>query len=164
VSDQDPYERGFEVAQRRRVDLREPPPDVVRRPPRMSWKVVLGALAVVVLIAVGRGISARDATSLHASCTKAQLALGEKSVPSRGPQLLHWAATVPAGTRFLVAVDAAGHSGHAQQSPVQVMGQACLARGQFGVLVPPGHYTVALVQVGVTEQRLAARDVVITAR
>jgi hypothetical protein len=167
----DPFEHGFEVAQRRRLDLPlEPMRDERRRwqrPGRIGWQVIVAALGVVVLVAVGRAATARNATGLKANCAKFQIAVGEKSVPSRGATLLHWAVTAPADTRFAVAIDRPGGdaNGHAQVAPVQTMGKGCLAHGQFGVLVPPGSYLLSLLrEVGPAnaEERMAFRAVTVT--
>jgi len=168
----DPFERGFEVAQRRRLDLPPEPVDDERkrrqRPGRLGWQVILIALGVVVLLAVGRSVTARNATALKADCTKFQLAVGEKSVVSRGPALLHWAVTAPAGARFSVAISKPQGSVNGQEQGTRelVMGKGCIARGAFGVLVPPGHYLVELlrpVNPGNAEQRMAFRNVTVTA-
>jgi hypothetical protein len=169
----DPFEHGFEVAQRRRLNLPpEPPPEDRKRwqrPTRLGWQVIVVALGVVVLLAVGRAVTARNATGLKGDCKKVQLAVAEKSVQSRGAGLLHWAATAPAGTRFVVAIDSLGGdaNGHAQVTPTQTMGSGCLAHGQFGVLVPPGRYNVSVYRaVGApvpVEERLASRSVTVTA-
>ena len=167
----DPFERGFEVAQRRRLDLPPEPTDERKRwqrPGRIGWQVIVGALAVVLLLAVGRAVTARNATGLKADCTRMQLAVAEKSVQSRGSSLLHWAVTAPAGTRFAVSINPRGPSvnGAEQSTPEQTMSKGCLAHGQFGVLVPPGSYRVNLVRgstPGNIEQRVAFRDVTVTA-
>jgi hypothetical protein len=170
----DPFEHGFEVAQRRRLNLPpDLPPDLPpghrkrwQRPSRISWQVIVVALGVVVLLAIGRAVTSRNATGLKADCTKFQLAVAEKSLTSRGAALLHWAATAPAGTRFTVTIDRpdGDSNGHAQQTPTQTMGRGCLAHGQFGVLVPPGRYNVSLVRpVGAAEERMAFRQVTVTA-
>ena len=165
----DPYEHGFEVAQRRRLDLPpEPliPPDRKRwqRPGRLGWQVIVVALAVVVLLGIGRAVTARNATGLKADCSRLQLAVAEKSLTSRGPQLLHWAVTGPKGTRFQVAIQPPDGLVHAQLSPAQTMSDGCLARGQFGVLVPPGSYQVVYLRLdGQAVQRIAARPVKVTA-
>lgn len=168
----DPYEHGFEVAQRRRLDL---PTDPIRderkrwqRPGRIGWQVILVALGVVVLLAVGRAVTARNATHLRADCTRFQLAIAETSLQSRGAGLLHWAVTAPAGTRFVVAIDRppGGDGRHEQVTPVETMGSGCLAHGQFGVLVPPGSYQVGLVrevQPGDRQERMASRRLTVTA-
>ena len=155
----DPYEHGFEAVQRQRLDL--PPVEAdgapVKRPPRVSWRWLAIALGVVVAIAVGRGATSR-ANSLHASCSKAQVALGEKSVASHGSGVLNWSATAAAGTRFAVAINAgtvtlnsssqpsavASGAGGTQVSRVLPMPKGCLAHGVFGVLVEPGNYQVTL--------------------
>ena len=169
----DPYEHGFEVAQRRRLDLPPEPTKEERkrwqRPGRVGWQVIVFALGVVVLVAVGKAVTARNATGLKADCTKFQLAVAEKSVQSRSSTLLHWAVTAPAGTRFVVSINPRGASftDPRQQSTQDLtMSKDCLARGQFGVLVPPGSYQVNLLRVvnpGNAEQRMAFRDVTVTA-
>lgn len=156
----DPYEHGFEAVQRQRLEL--PPVEAdgapVKRPPRVSWRWLAIALAVVLAIAVGRGATSK-ANSLHANCSKPQVAIGEKSVTSRGSSVLNWSATSAAGTRFAVAINArsvtvsggpdqlaavpAG-AGGAQVSRLMPMPHACLAHGVFGVLVDPGNYQVTL--------------------
>lgn len=166
----DPFERGFEVAQRRRLDLPPEPTHGERkrwqRPSRFSWQVIVGALGLVVLVAIGKAVTARNATGLKADCTKFQLAVAEKSVQSRSSTLLHWAVTAPAGTRFVVAISKPGGSATGQEQGIeQSMGKGCLAHGQFGVLVPPGHYLVELLRVvnpGNVEQRMAFRDITVT--
>ena len=120
----DPYERGFEVARRGRLDLPpEPTRDERTRWQRPGWQVTLLALGVVVLLAVGKSVTARNATGLKANCAKFQLAVAEKSVPSHGDSPLHWAATAPAGTRFVVAIDkpAGSANGHEQVTRVETM-------------------------------------------
>ena len=169
----DPYEQGFEVAQRRRLNLPpEPPPEERKRwqrPSRIGWQVIVVALGVVVLLAIGRAVTSRNATGLKADCTRFQIAVAEKSVTSRGSTLLHWAVTAPAGTHFTVAIDkpAGSVTGHEQQTPLQTMSRDCLAHGQLGVLVPPGRYNVSLVRpVGgpvPVEERMAYRPVTVTA-
>src|SRR3954470_13646923 len=103
-------------------------------PGRIGCEVIVAALGVVVLVAVGRAATARNATGLKANCAKFQIAIGEKSVPSRGATLLHWAVTAPAGTPYVVAIDRPGGSvnGHEQATREAAMGSGCLARGQFG--------------------------------
>jgi hypothetical protein len=163
----DPYEHGFEVAQRRRLDL-PPEPEPERhsrwqRPGRVGWQVLVVLLGIVVLVAIGRAMTARNATNLRADCTHMRLAVAEDSVVSRGSSLLHWAATAPSGTRFVVAIDPAGSARHAQVTPAQSMGGGCLARGEFGVLVPPGDYDVTLLRLdGDTETKMATRSVSVT--
>lgn len=168
----DQFEQGFEAAQRRRLNLPpELPPEQHKRwqrPGRVGWQVILVALGFVLLLAVGRAVSARNATGLKADCAKFQLAVADSSVRSRGSTLLQWAATAPAGTRFVVGIDRPGGSvtAHEQVTPVQTMTKDCLAHGQFGVLVPPGRYLLALyreVQPGNVEERMALRDVTVTA-
>ena len=168
----DPFEHGFEVAQRRRLDLPPEPTKDERkrwqRPGRLGWQVIVGALGLVLLVAIGKAVTARNATGLKADCKRFQLAVGEKTVASRGPTLLHWAVTAPAGTRFIVAIAKPGGSAQGQEQGTreQVMGSGCLVHGQFGVLVPPGHYLVELLRVvdpGNVEERLAFRDVTVTA-
>ena len=168
----DPFERGFDSAQRRRLDLPPEPTKDERkrwqRPGRLGWQVIVGALGVVLLLSIGRAVTARNATGLKADCKRFQLAVGEKSVVSRGPTLLHWAVTAPVGTRYVVAIAKPGGSAHGQEQGTreQVMGSGCLAHGQFGVLVPPGHYLVELLRVGNpgnVEERMAFRDVTVTA-
>ena len=166
----DPYEHGFEVAQRRRMHL---PPEPLtspgrgrwQRPGRVGWQVLLVALGVVVLLAVGRAVTARNATGLKADCSRLQLATAETSVQSRGPQLLHWAVTGPRGTRFQVAIQPPDGLLHAQFSPAQSMPGGCLARGQFGVLVPPGRYEVVYLRLdGKVMQQIAQRALTVTSR
>lgn len=163
-SPHDPYQYGFDVGQRRRLPLPDLPDEDLRRrrrPPRDTWKWVIGGLAVVTAVAIGRGIAGRHATSLTADCHRLQVAVGEKSVPSRGAELLHWAVTAPAGTRYVVAVNArtltvSGDVANAvpivgtagQASRVHTMGHGCLDTGVFGVLLPPGTYAVTLFDVG----------------
>jgi hypothetical protein len=164
----DPYEHGFEVAQRRRLNLPVDPPAEHRkrwqRPGRLGWQVLVVALGVVVLLAIGRAMTARNATGLKADCNRAQLAVAEKTVVSRGPALLHWAATAPSGTRFFVAITPVGSSTPAQATPMETMTGKCLARGEFGVLVAPGRYVVRLIRlVGPTETTVASRPVTVTA-
>lgn len=169
----DPYEHGFEVVQRRRLNLPpEPPPEERKRwqrPSRVGWQVIIVALGVVVLLAVGRAVTSRNATGLKPDCTRFQIAVAEKSVTSRGSTLLHWAVTAPAGTHFTVAIDKpqGGPNGHEQDTPLQTMGRECLAHGQFGVLVPPGRYNVSLVRPlggpASVEERMAYRTVTVTA-
>jgi hypothetical protein len=165
----DPYEHGFEVAQRRRLHLPlDPPPESRKRwqrPGRLGWQVLVVALGVVVLLAVGRAITARNATRLKPSCSQLQLAVAETSVVSRGAGLLHWAVTGPAGMTFQVAIEPPGGRSHAQISPAQVMPAQCLARGQFGVLVPAGRYTVVYIRRhGQVDERVGARPVTVTNR
>jgi hypothetical protein len=166
----DPFERGFDVAQRRRLDLPpEPAKDERRRwqrPGRLGWQVIVGALGLVLLFAIGKAATARNATGLKADCTRFQIAVAEKSVPSRSATLLHWAVTSPAGTRFVVAIDTTSGSSpaHAQAAPGETMGKGCLSHGQFGVLVPPGTYRVDLLTVGgVLDKLVASRAVTVTA-
>ena len=168
----DPFERGFESAQRRRLDLPPEPTQDERkrwqRPGRLGWQVIVVALGVVVLIAVGRSVTARNATGLKPDCKRFQLAVGEKTVVSHGPALLHWAATAPAGTRFYVAIAQVDGSvnGFEQRTREQTMSGDCIARGQFGVLVRPGHYLVELLQnvnPGNAVKRLAFHAVTVTA-
>jgi hypothetical protein len=165
----DPYEHGFEVAQRRRLDLPvEPPPQEHRRwqrPGRLGWQVVVAALGVVALLAIGRAVTARNATGLKPNCSRLALAVAEKTVQSHGPALLHWAATGPKGTKFIVAIEPSDGLARAQVSPDQVMPGGCLAHGQFGVLVPPGDYDVVLMRLdGKAAQQVAHRPVTVTGR
>lgn len=161
----DPYEHGFEVAQRRRLNLREldedSPYGAPKRPPRISWKWLLALLAVVLMLGIGRSITARNATALKANCSKVQIGLGETSLRTHGPQLLHWAVTGAPGTRFVVAIGDPGTAAH-QSTTVQTMPRACIARGEFGVLVPPGHYPVSVTRVG-DSAPAASKTVSITA-
>jgi len=154
----DPYEYGFEVAQRQRQPLQELPEDP--QPPRGglgrdTWKWTLGGLAVVSAIALTRGLQATEAGSLDPNCGKVQVKVASHSVVSRGGDLLRWSATASPGVRYVVAVNASsvtldgtvanavpavGAAG--QASRVQTMGHGCLGRGSFGVLLPPGTYPV----------------------
>lgn len=164
----DPYEHGFEAARRRRLDL---PPELPperrsrwQRPGRLGWQVLVVALGVVVLLAVGRAVTARNATGLSADCSRLQLAVAEKSVPSKRAQLLHWAATGPKGLRYTVAIVSTERTGRTQTTAVQTMPAGCLAHGQFGVLVPPGRYDVVLTRVDAASSvRVAQRPVTVTA-
>ena len=156
----DPYEHGFEAIQRQRLDL--PPVDAadgpVKRPPRVSWRWLVIALAVIAAIAIGRGVTS-NSDALHASCSKSQVAVSEKSVTSHGSGVLNWSATAAAGTRFAVAINAGGltvngtsdeptaiaaGAGGTQVSRLMPMPHGCLAHGVFGVLVDPGSYQVTL--------------------
>ena len=167
----DPYEHGFEVAQRRRLHL--PPEPMVppgnkrwQRPGRVGWQTLVVTLGVVVLIAIGRAVTAQHATGLKANCSREQISIAEKSVQSRGSALLHWAVTAAPGTRFVVAIDRPEGSvnAHEQATTEQSMSKGCLAEGQFGVLVPPGTYNVSLVLFdGAAERRAAFRTVTVTA-
>jgi hypothetical protein len=178
----DPFEHGFEVAQRRRLDL--PPVDLPpepgrrwQRPARLGWRVLLLLLAVVVLLGIGRAVTARNSTGLRSDCSRVQLALAEHSVVSRSSTLLHWAATAPVGTRYVVAVNAQSvdvavgpptavpkTGPHAQVSSVQTMGTGCLTTGEFGVLVPPGDYDVTLFRVDGTQATpVVTKQVTVTA-
>jgi hypothetical protein len=175
----DPYQYGFDVAQRRRIPLPEIPEEGQRRrrPPRDTWKWVLGGLAVVTGVAIGRGVAARNATALSADCHRFQVAVGEKSVVSHSSHLLHWAVTGPAGTSYVVALNARslsvsgdvanavpGVGSAGQASRVQKLGHGCLATGVFGVLLPPGRYDVTLFQVDVvTAIPVAHTSVTVTA-
>jgi hypothetical protein len=174
----DPYEYGFDVAQRRRQSLPELPAKPHRRrgPSRDTWKWTLGALAVVTAVAVGRGVQATHTSALKADCTRAQVKVGEKSVVSRGGGLLHWSATGARGLRYVVAVDAktvtvAGNVATAvpatgtagQASRVQTMGGGCLGHGAFGMLLPAGTYPVTLFRIdGGTATVLAQTQVKVT--
>ena len=165
----DPFERGFELAQRRRLDLPLEPSEQERkrwqRPGQFGWQVIVGALGLVLLVAIGKAVTSRNATGLKADCSRMQLSVAEKTVPTRGATLLHWAVTAPAGTRFVVGIDSATGdvNGHAQATPEQAMSKGCLAHGQFGVLVPPGTYRVVLVRVsGALQERVASKSVTVT--
>ena len=154
----DPYEYGFEVAQRQRQPLPELPEDP--KPPRLgrdTWKWTLGALAVLSAIAITRGVQSTHQGSLSPNCGRFQVKVASHTVVSRGGQLLRWSATSAAGVRYVVAVNASsvtldgpvatavpavGAAG--QASRVQTMGHDCLGRGSFGVLLPPGTYPVTL--------------------
>jgi hypothetical protein len=160
VTPADPYEHGFEAVQRQRLQL--PPAEAeggpLKRPPRVSWRWLVIALAVVAAIAIGRGLTS-SSNALHANCSKAQVAVSEKSVTSHGSGVLNWSATAPAGTRYAVAINAgsvtasgssdqptaeAAGAGGTQVSRLQAMPHGCLAHGVFGVLVEPGNYRVTL--------------------
>ena len=177
----DPFEHGFEVAQRKRLDL--PPIDIPddagsrwQRPARLGWRVLLILLAIVVLLAVGRAVTSRNSTGLKSDCSRVQLAVAEKSVASRSSTLLHWGATAPAGTKFVVAINARtvdptaspptatpASGTQTQVSPVQTMTTGCLTTGQFGVLVPPGRYDVTLFRVeGTTATPVVTKSVTVT--
>jgi hypothetical protein len=166
----DPFEHGFEVAQRRRLDLPPEPTKEERkrwqRPGRTGWQVIVFALAIVLLLSIGKAVTARNATGLKGDCSRFQLAVAEKSVQSRGAALLHWATTAPAGTRFVVAIDKTGApvTEHEQATPPQTMPSGCLAHGQFGVLVPPGTYRVdVFTSEGVLDRLVASHTVTVTA-
>lgn len=156
----DPYEHGFEAVQRQRLEL--PPAEVeggpVKRPPRVSWRWLVIALAVVAAIAIGRGVTS-SSQALHANCAKDQVAISEKSVTSHGSGVLNWSATAAAGTRYAIAINAGSVSvngssdqptavaagvGGTQVSRLASMPRGCLAHGVFGVLVEPGSYQVTL--------------------
>jgi hypothetical protein len=181
ASPPDPFEHGFEVAQRRRLAL--PPVDVPpepggrwQRPARFGWRVVVALLAIVVLLGIGRAMTARNSTGLKSDCSRVQLALGDSSVASRSSTLLHWAATAPVGTKFVVAINARtldattmpptatpATGTQTQVGPVQTMGSGCLTTGQFGVLMPPGHYDVTLFRLDGTQATpVATRPVTVT--
>lgn len=177
----DPFEHGFEVAQRRRLDL--PPVDTPtepgrrwQRPARFGWRVIVALLAIVVLLGIGRAMTARNSTGLKSDCSRVQLSLAEKSVVSRSSTLLHWAATAPVGTRFVVAINAQTLGlesnpptatpkvgARTQVGPAATMGSGCLTTGQFGVLMPPGRYDVTLFRVGGTQATpVVTREVTVT--
>lgn len=159
----DPYEYGFEVAQRQRQPLPELPEDP--KPPRAglgrdTWKWTLGALLVLSVIAITRGVQATHQGSLEPNCSRVQVKVASHTVVSRGGQLLRWSATSSAGVRYVVAVNAssvtidgtvatavpaAGAAG--QASRVETMGHGCLGRGSFGVLLPPGTYPVTFFRI-----------------
>ncbi|MDQ1684354.1 MAG: hypothetical protein QOC82_1091 [Frankiaceae bacterium] len=159
----DPYEYGFDVAQRRRQPLPEMPEEPRRRfggISRDTWKWTLGALAVLTTIAITRGVQATREGSLKPNCGRFQVKVAEHSVVSRGGQLLRWSATSAPGVRYVVAVNATsvtlegtvatavpavGAAG--QASRLETMGRGCLGRGSFGVLLPPGTYPVTLFRV-----------------
>lgn len=158
----DPYEYGFEVAQRQRQPLPELPDDP--KPPRGlgrdTWKWTLGALLVLSAVAITRGVQATHEGSLDPNCGRFQVKVASHTVESRGGQLLRWSATSSPGVRYVVAVNASsvtldgtvatavpaiGAAG--QASRIETMGHGCLGRGSFGVLVPPGTYSVTFFRV-----------------
>jgi hypothetical protein len=158
----DPYEYGFEVAQRQRQPLPELPEDP--KPPRGlgrdTWKWTLGGLVVLSAVVLTRGLQASRAGSLDPNCARTQVKVASHSVVSRGGQLLHWSATAAPGVRYVVAVNATSvtldgkvatavpASGSAgQASRLETMGHGCLGHGVFGVLLPPGTYPVTFFRV-----------------
>lgn len=176
----DPYEYGFDVAQRQRQPLPEIPAEPGRRSGlgRDTWKWTLAALAVLTAVAIGRGIQATQAGSLKPDCTRTQVKIASHSVVSRGGQLIRWSATSAAGMRYVVGVNAksvtvAGTTVTAaaavgqigQASPVETMGHSCLGRGQFGVLLLPGTYPVTLFRIdGETPTPVAHTTIRVTPR
>jgi len=159
----DPYEYGFEVAQRQRQplpDLGEDPQPPRTRFGRDTWKWTLGGLAVLSAVALTRGLQTTEAGSLDPNCGRIQVKVASHSVVSRGGELLRWSATASPGVRYVVAVNATtvtlsgkvanavpavGSAG--QASRLQTMGHGCLGRGSFGVLLPPGTYPVTFFRI-----------------
>lgn len=177
----DPYEYGFEVAQRQRQPLPEIPEEPRRgfggRFGRDTWKWTLGALAVLTAVAITRGVQDTRAGSLDPNCGRVQVKVAEHSVVSRGGQLLRWSATAAPGVRYVVAVNArtvtvAGDVATAvpatgavgQASRLQTMGHGCLGSGKFGVMVAPGTYPVTFfrIDVGGTATAVASTTVRVT--
>jgi hypothetical protein len=156
----DPYEHGFEAVQRQRLELPPISPEgqAIKQPPRISWKWLVGGLAVVVAIGLGRGVTANNSSSLTADCTHDRVAVADKSITSKGSEVLHWSATAGHGARLAVGLNAAtvtldstgqpmatpAGAGGSQVSRLQTIGTECLARGVFGVLLAPGTYSVTL--------------------
>jgi hypothetical protein len=175
----DPYEHGFEAVQRQRMPLPDLSPDGtgLKPPPRASWKWVLGGLAIVAAVGIGRGVAVTNGSALKANCHRPQISLAEKTVTSKGSGLLHWSVTAAPGTRFVVAINAASvvasggtvaatakTSGATQVSRTQTMSGGCLAHGMFGVLVAPGTYPVTMFGIsGSDPGPLASTTVRVTA-
>jgi hypothetical protein len=159
----DPYEYGFEVAQRQRQPLPEIPEEPQRRRGglgRDTWKWTFGGLAVLSVVVITRGIQSMQAGSLKADCARVQVQVAQHTVVSRGGQLLRWSATAAPGVRYVVAVNATSvtlagtvatavpaRGAAGQASRLQTMGHGCLGHGAFGVLLPPGTYPVTLFRV-----------------
>lgn len=175
----DPYEYGFEVAQRQRQPLPELPDDP--KPPRGrfgrdTWKWTLGALLVLSVVAITRGVQSTREGSLQPNCGRIQVKVASHTVVSRGGQLLRWSATSAPGIRYVVAVNASSVTldgtvatavpatgGAGQASRLQTMGHGCLGRGAFGVLLPPGTYPVTFFRVdGASIARVVSTTVRIT--
>lgn len=159
----DPYEYGFEVAQRRRQPLPEIPEEPRRRRGglgRDSWKWTIGGFAVLAVVVITRGITSTQAGSLDPDCAHLRVKVADGTVVSRGGQLLRWSATAAAGVRYVVAVNAStvtingtvatavpARGAAGQASRVQTMGHGCLGHGSFGMLLPPGTYPVTLFRI-----------------
>lgn len=159
----DPYEYGFEVVQRQRQPLPELPEEPARRRgggPRNRWKLTIFGFLLLAVIVLVRGIQSTHTDSLAPNCGRVQVKVAERSVVSHGRQLLHWSATAARGVRYVVAINATsvtldgtvanavpadGSAG--QASRLQTMGQGCLGRGTFGVLLPAGTYPVTFFRI-----------------
>lgn len=174
----DPYEQGFETVQRRRAQLAAggvpsaPYQPQAKPPPRPTWRWLLAAIALVIVVAGVRGGLSSHPPALRKSCTTPAFALSGGSVKVR--HLVRWSVTGPPGTRFALAVGVASFtlapSGkllpvadgpHPTQvvTPVDVLGRGCTGNGAFGVSVPAGRYAVRMFVVTGHGATAAARPV-----
>jgi hypothetical protein len=163
----DPYEHAFEAAQQRRLARETPlshadqPESVLGKPPpRLSWKWIVGALAVALLIAVVRA-GGTGPPPLKADCGRPSFALSTHDVGYHSTTVVRWSAAGPPGQRFFLAigaqridvapnrVQAVPQPGQRSQlaSDIHTWGTTCLDHGNFGVALPPGSYTIALYEL-----------------
>jgi len=135
---------------------------------RQRWRVTIIGFALLAAIALARGIQSSHSGSLSPNCARIQVKVADDSVTSRGTKLLHWSATAAAGVRYVIAINAtsvtlAGTVATAvpasgpvgQASRLQTMGHDCLGRGSFGVLLPPGTYSVTLFRIDTSDSATA---------
>lgn len=121
--------------------------------------VLLLVLAVILV----RAFSSSPPPKLTTSCTQPAIALS--TATQKQHHTVRWSATGPGGSTFELTlgvsrVDVAPggqfvfvpETGGGQQTEQraghqQKMPQSCKTSGAFGVLVPPGHYTVRMFQL-----------------
>lgn len=163
----DPYEHAFEATQQRRLARETPlshadqPESMLGKPPpRLSWKWLVGALALALLVAVVRS-GGTGPPALKADCAAPAFALSTHAVTHGSTTVVRWSATGPARQRFFLAigaeridvtlhrVEAVPPPGRRSQlaSDLHTWGRSCVDHGSFGVALPAGPYTIALYEL-----------------
>jgi len=159
----DPYEHAFDAAQQRRLARETPlshadePPLTGKPPPRLSWKWLVAALGLALLIGVVRQ-GGSGPPKLATDCAHPAFALSTHSVKARSTTVVRWSATGAAGQRFFLAIGAQridvtptrvtavpAPGRHSQvASSIHRWGKSCVAHGDFGVALPAGSYGISL--------------------
>jgi hypothetical protein len=116
-----------------------------------------GAVALVGAAVVAALVAPSGGPPLTTSCSQPAVRLLPSSVQAHDP--VHWSATGPAGTRFVLKA-----SGHRLGPPVQ-LSSGCTGSGVFGAQLRPGHYHVSMVRLGGgADAPLAQRTLTVTPR
>jgi hypothetical protein len=155
------------------ADLPDPYKESADLPKRSSWRwTAWGIAAIIIAIAIRSALNSSGAPALTTSCTTPAFALS--TTHTHQGATIHWAATGPAKTKFLMTIGVGALKPGAQPgqlSPVPDPGvnihdtelvvlahqlpSGCKTTGLFSVDVPAGTYNVRMFTLGGTGAAVA---------